>query len=127
MSDTFMIHVPITFRRRGGRKLIVAPDGSSIPALAPRSNIDNVLVKALARAFRWQKLLDEGTCATIKEIADKEKIDRSYVGDVLRANLLAPDIIEAILDGRQSPSFQFENLRKSLPSEWQRQRGMILV
>src|SRR5437588_10498289 len=72
MSETFTVHVPMTFRRRGGRKLIVAPDGAAMPAIAPRFNIDNVLVKALARAFRWQKLLDSGTYSTIREIAAKE-------------------------------------------------------
>ena len=115
MSDTFTVHVPMTCRRRGGRKLIVSPDGAAMPAVAPRHNIDNVLVKALARAFRWQKLLDRGTYSSIKEIAAKEKIDPSYVGDVLRLTLLAPDIIEMVLDGRQPPGLQFEQVRKSFP------------
>jgi hypothetical protein len=125
MSDTFTVHVPLTFRQRGGRKLIVAPDGTATPAIAPRIQIDNVLVKALARAFRWQKLLDAGTYCTIKEIATKEKVDASYVGDVLRLTLLAPDMIEMILDGRQPPGLQFERLRNSFPLEWQTQRDGI--
>ena len=125
MSDTFTVHVPMTFQRRGGRKLIVAPDGTAMPAVAPRFNMDNVLVKALARAFHWQKLLDAGTYGTIKELATKEKIDPSYAGDLLRLNLLAPDIIEMILDGRQPPGLQFEQLRKSFPLEWQKQRDAV--
>ena len=125
MSDTFTVHVPMAFRQRGGRKLIVSPDGAAMPAVAPRQNIDNVLVKALARAFRWQKLLDRGVYNSIKEIAAKEKIDPSYVGDVLRLNLLAPDIIEMILDGRQRPDLQFEHLRNSFPLEWHEQREVI--
>jgi hypothetical protein len=107
-EDALIVHVPMTFRRRGGRKLIVAPDGTAMPAASPRFNVDNVLVKALARGFRWQKLLDCGTYRTIKEIAAKEKIDPSYVGDVLRLMLLAPDIIELILDSRQPRGVQFE-------------------
>src|SRR4051794_33862981 len=118
MSDTFTVHVPMTFRRRGGRKLIVAPNGTAMPAIAPRIQIDSVLVKALVRAFRWQTLLDAGAYGTIKEIAIKERLDPSYVGDVLRLTLLAPDIIEMILDGRQPPSLRFEQLRKSVPPEW---------
>jgi hypothetical protein len=90
-----------------------------------RQNVDNVLLKAFSRAFRWRKLLDEGACSTIKEIAAKEKIDPSYVGDVLRLTLLAPDIVEMILDGRQPPALQFEALRKSLPYEWEEQRRAI--
>ena len=125
MSETITVRVPMTFRRRGGRKLIVAPDGSAMPTITPRSQIDNVLVKALARAYRWQKLLDAGTYNTIKEIAAKEKMDASCVGDQLRLNLLAPDIIEMILDGRQPPTLQFETLRKSVPADWETQRVII--
>jgi hypothetical protein len=125
MSDTLTVHIPMAFRKRGGRKLIVSPDGAAMPAVAPRQHIDNVLVKALARAFRWQKLLDGGVYSSIKEIAAKEKIDPSYVGDVLRLTLLAPDIVEMILDGRQPPALQFEQFRKSFPFEWQAQRDSI--
>jgi hypothetical protein len=125
MSSILTIHVPMTFRQRGGRKIIVAPDGSAMPALAARSNIDNVLVKALARAFRWQKLLDRGNYSSIKEIAARERINPSYVGDVLRLTLLAPDIVETILDGKQPPSLQFEQLRKLFPIEWQEQRSTL--
>src|SRR3954452_18480200 len=124
-DDYLTVHVPMTFQRRGGRKLIVAPDGILISAATPRFNVDNVLVKALARGFRWRQLLDGGTYSTIKEIAGKENIDASYVGDVLRLNLLAPDIVEMILDGRQPPGLQFEKLRKSLPLVWKEQHGMI--
>ncbi len=98
---------------------------ASCPAPPKRTQVDNVLLKALARAFRWQKLLDSGACSTITEIAAREKIDRSYVGDVLRLTLLAPDIVEMILDGRQPPALQFEALRKSLPLLWEEQRKAI--
>jgi hypothetical protein len=125
MADVVTVHVPMTFRRRGGRKVIVTPDGSAMPAVPTRIQIDNVLLKALARAVRWQRLLDQGVCSTIKEIASREKIDPSYVGDVLRLTLLAPDIIEMILDGRQPPTLQFEALRKSLPLLWEEQRKAV--
>ena len=125
MSETFTVHVPMAFRQRGGRKLIVALDGTALPAIATRTRIDNVLVKALARAFRWQKLLDSGTYSTIKEIATQQKVDPSYVGDVLRLTLLAPDIIEMILDGRQPPALLFEQLRKVFQLDWQAQRKAL--
>ena len=125
MSETLTVHIPLTFRWRGGRKLIVAPDGTAMTPARQRPNIDTVLLKALVRAFRWQRLLAEGTCSTIKDIAAKENIDPSYVGDVLRLTLLAPDIIEMILDGRQPPALQFETLRKSLPVLWEEQRKAI--
>jgi len=125
MAEILTVHVPMTFRRRGGRRLIVTPDGSARSVAPSRAQIDNVLLKALARAVRWQRLLDRGTCSTIKEIASTEKIDPSYVGDVLRLTLLAPDIIEMILDGRQPPMLQFESLRKSLPPLWEEQRKAV--
>jgi hypothetical protein len=125
MSETVTIHIPMTFRWRGGRKLIVAPDGTAMTPAPQRPNIDTVLLRALVRAFRWQRLLDEGACSTIKDIAARENIDASYVGDVLRLTLLAPDIVEMILDGRQPPALQFETLRKSLPLLWEEQRKAI--
>ena len=125
MADVLTVHVPMTFRRRGSRKLIVTPDGSAMTVAPSRARIDNVLLKALARAVRWQRLLDQGVCNTIKEIASREKIDPSYVGDVLRLTLLAPDIVEMILDGRPPPTLQFEALRKSLPLLWEEQRKAI--
>jgi hypothetical protein len=86
------------FQRRGGRKRIVAPDGSELtPTSKPQP--DGTLVKALARAWRWQKLLDEGVCTSVSEIGDAENISKSYVSRILRLALLAPDIVEAILAG----------------------------
>ena len=83
-EDPLTVHVPMAFRRRGGRKLIVAPDGSAVPAIAPRFQVDDVLVKALARGFRWRKLLDNGTYTTINDVAVHEKLDHSYIAEVLR-------------------------------------------
>ena len=88
-----------TFTPRGGRKLVVSPDGVPVWAES-RSRIDDTLVKALARAFRWRKLLETGVHGTVDEIARAEGINPSYVGRILRLTLLAPDIVEAILDGR---------------------------
>jgi len=125
IADGLTVHVPMAFQRRGGRKLVVAPDGSAMPAIAPRFDVDSVLIKALARAFRWQQLLDSGSYSSIKELAANEKIDPSYLGDILRLTLLVPDIVEMILDGRQPPGLRFEQFRKSFPPEWQQQRIAI--
>lgn len=124
-EDSLTVHVPMTFRRRGGRKLIVAPDGNAITALSSVVHVDNVLVKALARGFRWRKLLENGTYSTIKEIAAKERVDVSYIAEVLRLTLLAPDLIEAILDGLQPLGWQLRRFRKSFPVEWQAQRNTL--
>jgi len=95
------VRVPISIRKRGGRKLVLAPNGDEVTAAPVTRRFDNAMVKAIARAFRWREMLENGTHATIAEIADTEKINESYVGRVLRLTLLAPDIVEAIVNGRQ--------------------------
>jgi hypothetical protein len=80
------------------------------------------MVKAIARAFRWREILENGTYATIREIAVAEQINESYVGRVLRLTLLAPDIVEAILGGRQPAEMQLEHMLRRFPVEWQPQR-----
>lgn len=119
--DTITVHVPLTFARRGGRKQIVLPDGTSSWA-PPRARVDNTMVKAIARGFRWRKLLETGVHATVEDIAAAEKINASYVSRVLRLTLLAPSIVEAILDGRQGPQITLAKLMKPFPVEWDRQR-----
>ena len=118
---TLTIHVPMTFKTRGGRKLVISPDG--VPSWAePRTRIDNTMVKALARAFRWRKLLETGVYATVEEIAAAENINTSYVSRILRLTLLAPEIIEMILDGRHSTELTMAALMKPFPVEWPEQR-----
>lgn len=114
------IRVPLTVRKRGGRKVVIGPDGAALAPSAPQP--DSALVKALARAFRWRKLLETGVYATVEEIATAEKINASYVSRVLRLTLLAPDIVDAILDGRQLPNLQLKHLLRHFPIEWQSQR-----
>jgi hypothetical protein len=107
------------FHRRGGRKRIVAPDGSQLaPSSKPQPG--GTPVQALARARRWQKLLDDGVYTGLAELADAERINRSYVCRVLRLTLLAPDIVERILDGR--PTAGLAQFLKPFPVEWERQR-----
>jgi hypothetical protein len=99
---TVTVRIPISIRRRAGRKLVLAPNGTANTWVAPPRRIDSALVKALARAFRWRKLLETGVYGTVGEIAAAEKINPSYVSRVLRLTLLAPAIVEAILDGRSA-------------------------
>jgi hypothetical protein len=110
------------FQRRGGRKRIVAPDGSEVaPTKKPQS--DGTLIKALARAWRWQRLLEEGRFASVRELADAERVGLSYISRVLRLTLLAPEIIERILDGCPAP--QLAELMRPFPVAWDRQRSQF--
>ena len=117
---TIIVAVPLTIRKRGGRKLVLSPAGEEITAPA-RPRIDNTLVKALARAFRWRKLLEAGVYATVAEMADAESINRSYVSRVLRLTLLAPEIVESILDGRVGTEFVMPDLLKPCSELWMEQ------
>jgi hypothetical protein len=84
-------------------------------------------VKALARAFRYQRMLDEGRYASISEMAVAERIERGYLGSLLRLTLLAPDIIEAVLDGYHPAGLSLPNLQEPFPLEWERQRSHDFV
>ena len=111
---TVTVRVPISIRRRGGRKLVLAPDGTNVTTAPVCRHIDNAMVKAIARAFRWRDMLESGEYATIREIAAAEKINETYVGRVLRLTLLAPDIVEAILNGRQPAGLQLDGLMQAV-------------
>ena len=89
-ESTLVVRIPMRFQRRGGRKRIVAPDGSEIaPSSKPQP--DGTLVKALARAWRWQRMLDEGRFASVRELPEAERVSLSYVSRILRLSLLARD------------------------------------
>jgi hypothetical protein len=123
-SSTLIVRIPMRFQRRGGRKRIVAPEGSAIvPSSKPQP--DGTLVKALARAWRWQRMLDEGVYTTVSEIGDTENISKSYVSRILRLALLAPDITEAILGGMADQSLMLERLETPLPASWDEQRRLV--
>jgi hypothetical protein len=123
-GEALVVRIPMRFQRRGGRKRIVAPDGSEIaPAAKPQP--DGTLVKALARAWRWQRMLDDGVCATVSEVGDAENISKSYVSRILRLALLAPDIVEAILAGRTDQALMLEQLDRPLPASWEEQRRVL--
>jgi hypothetical protein len=117
-DGTITIRIPMTFRKRGGRKQVVTPDGAR---WAPRPRVDNAMVKALARAFWWRRMLNEGVCATIEELAKREGVNRGYMSRVLRLTLFEPDLIEAILDGRQAEGLRLEDLLAAFPVEWEAQ------
>jgi hypothetical protein len=114
VAATVPVRVPITIRRRGERKLVLEPDGS--PTWEPqRGRVDSTLVKALARAHRWKKMLDDGRYGSVTELAAGETLDRGYLGKILMLMLLAPDIVEAIRDGRQPDGMTFPALLAGWP------------
>ena len=118
--------VPMTIRRRGGRKQIIGPDGAPVRAGQDSPGVettrgDPALVKALARAFRWRRMLEEGRYGSIRELAAAEGFDRAYVGRLLTLTLLAPDAVEAILDGRAKNGLNLKDLVGLGPPAWAKQ------
>jgi hypothetical protein len=117
---TVTVQVPMTFRRRGGRKRVVTPDGMRAWGPNP-ARIDSTVVKALARAHRWRAMLEGGTYGCIGELAAAEKINPSYVSRVLRLTLLAPNVVDAILDGRADHAVSLDRLMRPFPVDWDQQ------
>lgn len=123
--------VPFHFKKRGIKKVIVAPEGvtqpiaiTDTPVLTPEQ--DRPLLKALGRGIYWQQLIDSGTVASGTEIAERECIHRSTVNDLLRLALLAPDIVQAAYEGRLPRAVSLEALlRAKVPLDWNEQRRLI--
>ena len=120
IADTVTVYVPFRIVKRGGRKEMV------LPANAPaQRKTDNTIIKALARAFRWKRMLESGEFTTMAELAEREGIAASYMTRVLRLTLLAPDIVEAILDGRQGPEITLAQLLEQFPASWVEQKNAL--
>lgn len=122
-ATSITVRVPMAIRHRPGRKTVVTPmtDGVA-PVTTPA---DPALVKALARAFRYQRMLDQGRYASITEMAAAERLERGYLGSLLRLTLLAPDLVSAILDGRQPEGLTFAVLDGGVPAGWDAQRSTL--
>lgn len=117
------VRVPLRIRRPPGRKTVVTPVVDGLPPQTA-TRADPTLLKALARAFWYQRMLDDGRYAAISEMAAGEKIDRGYLGRLLQLTLLAPDIVEAIVEGRQAEGVTLPRLMKPFPVEWEPQRPL---
>jgi hypothetical protein len=115
------------FTLRGGRKVIKAPDGALVDGCQPRlARVETSMVKAIARAFRWKRLLEEGHHATLLEISNAEKINPAYVSRVFRLTLLAPTVVEAILNGAQADDLELDHLLVDFSCTWREQEDLFL-
>tara|TARA_R100001369_G_scaffold35999_1_gene61344 strand:+ start:149 stop:544 length:396 start_codon:yes stop_codon:yes gene_type:complete len=122
VPETVTVHIPFRLVKRGGRKEMQMPEGAS-----STRKMDNTLIKALARAFRWKRMLESGEFTTTKELAVHEKIGHSYLTRVLRMTLLAPDIAEAILSKTPPPSVTLAALMEPYPMNWDEQRTLFAI
>ena len=118
--------IPMSFRPRGGRTVIVLPDGSR-GVVRREATIDNTMIKVIARGFRWQRLLYDGTYATIEDLAAAEKINPSYVSRILRLSYLSPVVVQAILDGKHPAWLTMRHLLEPFPTDWKQQEKKLLA
>lgn len=125
--DTLHIRIPMQFSRRSSRKMIVGPDGKTLSEMidAEADNTDYTFISALGKAFSWQRMLDEGKYESPKELAEKEKVEVTHMYRVMRLTLLAPDIIEAVLNGKQPRTLTLQNVVRGFPISWQEQRKVF--
>ena len=121
---TLSVHIPITMRHQAGRKQVVTP-ADAAPWIPRPASVDNTLVKAIVRAHRWRDMLESGRYATVRDLAEAEKINESYLGRTLRLTLLAPSIVEDILNGRQQGDIELDQLLRPFPAEWVQQISKI--
>lgn len=120
-GDAVVVHVPIQFRKRNGRRLIVT-QGAEPVRCEPRRQTYETLVEAIAKAYRWQEQLESGQCDSLEDLAKGLKLDRSYVGRMLRLTSLAPDMVEATVVGREPKGISLRQLHDGVPPCWQEQR-----
>jgi hypothetical protein len=117
--------IPLQIRKRGVRKLVIRADGESASATA-RGQFDSPMLVALARAFYWQQLLDEGVVASGTDIAQREGLHHSTVNELLRLTLLKPAIIQAILAGKQPRCMSLIWFQRNpLPLDWIEQQRVV--
>ena len=117
-----IIRIPMQFRRRGGRKDLIVPPDRSAAASTP---VFKPLAVAVARAHRWMDLLDRGSFGSINELAEAVGVDRGYIGRLLNLTLLAPDIVERILDGQEPSGLSLKKLTRIMPLSWDAQRRVL--
>ncbi len=120
IPETNTVHVPFRVVKRGGRKEMLLPEGVPHPR-----RTDSTLVKAMARAFRWKRMLQSGDFVTIAELAECEGIAPSYMTRVLRLTLLAPNLVESIADGQQGPEVTLAMLLEPAKLDWKTQRQLM--
>jgi len=119
-DGTISVHIPVTFKKHGGRKYIISPH--AVPEEYQPSRERDSIQKAIAQAFHWKDMIERGEVTSVADLALKLKMNESYTGRVLRLTLLAPDIIDAILAGRQPKHLSLRDFLKPFPNDWNEQR-----
>ena len=119
------IHIPMLIRRMRGRKVIIAPKALDGDVPDSPGTVQTAIVQALARASSWAEALESGEVKSISDLAMNLDVDNSYVARILKLSTLAPDIVEAILNGEEPTGLSLAKLTKTFPTDWDEQRVMF--
>lgn len=122
-DGSITVFVPFTFKHKAGRKMIMTASQPPMKYAEPKER--SSLVNGVLRAYKWLDLLESGQVKTAKEIAKKEKLYHTYISTLLKVTILAPDIIEAILNGTQPPHLTLDDCTKPMPRDWASQRRQL--
>ncbi len=122
--DIITIRIPVSFKRRGGRKLVLAPDGTALEPTPAASPATDTMQAVMIKAFRWRRRIESGAAASITDLAEQEGVSDTYVIRILTLTCLAPDIVAAILDGRQPRGISLNHMLKKIPESWDEQRAL---
>ena len=118
--------IPLKIRRKQNRKLLTPPSGTMSNVMS--GGVDIPMIKTLGKAFHWQRLLEDGKYATARDLARAFTLEPGWVAEVLRMTSLAPDIVEAILEGVQPRHLNLQTIRgrhEPLPREWEEQKRLL--
>ena len=118
--------IPLKIRRKQNRKLLTSPSGTMSNVMS--GGVDIPMIKTLGKAFYWQRLLEDGKYATARDLARAFNLEPVWVAEVLRMTSLAPDIVEAIMEGVQPRHLNLQTIRgrhEPLPREWDEQKKML--
>lgn len=121
-NGNLQIHIPMIIRRMRGRKTVIAPEALDGENPGAREPVQTAIVQALARAFSWADILETGQIKSISELARTLDVDGSYVARILKLTTLAPDIVEALINGEEPNGLSLAKLTQSFPEDWTEQR-----
>lgn len=123
--STLIVRIPVAFKRRGGRKLIITPEGVDAPMVSVQpATVDDTLFKTLVKAHRWRRRIETGKAKSVTDLAEQEKVSIAYVTKLWPLTCLAPDIVVAILDGRQPRGLSVNRMLQNVPESWDEQRRL---
>jgi hypothetical protein len=122
-ANSINIFIPMKIKKRGGAAMVILPHIAALQKSSEKPNYDHKLINAFAKAYKWQKNIDSGSIG-LNKIMEREKVGITYASRILRLNLIAPDIIKAIVEGKQPRSLRLEDfMRKPISDLWQEQRA----